>query len=63
MIDSASFDTKLAVYLSGSYVKFLSKVRFLGNPQDILLKLRAPDFDGKKVFEALWKSLTDKLTA
>ncbi len=61
MVDGAAFDAKLAAWLRGSRVRLRTDVRFLGDAKRIDLDLRAGDFDGRGVVDALWQKLRNAL--
>ncbi len=61
MLDSASFEAKLAGYLAGNSVQLKAKARFLGERKNFRLKVSPKTLKDGALAKALWKHLKNEL--
>ena len=61
MIDSASFDARLAGYLSGNEVTLVIEARFLGKPKRMRVKVAPSVLVQGKLTKVLWSKLKKEL--
>lgn len=63
MLDSASFEAKLAGYLNGNSVQLSARARFLGDSKRFRLKVSPKTLRDGALANALWKHLKNELQA